>query len=346
MTLVFTAGDRFISADLFADALRRELADADLRFTALSLPWPHEPFRDVAGVKEASGSEEDVIATIGESELAVTQLAPFTRRVFEAAPRLRWLGVCRGGPVNVDLAAASEAGVQVSFAPGRNAQAAAEYAIGLILAVTRHIPLADRSLREGVWRGDFYSYENAGTEVCGSTVGLIGYGAIGSIVARVLKALGATVLVYDPYIGEERAAGDGVRLVELDELLASSSIVSLHARVTPQSRHLLNAERLALLPHGAFLVNMARGELLDYDPIPRMLADGRLGGVAFDVYDVEPPPADWALLGMDNAVTTPHLAGATRQTAHRAAAIVAAEAGRFLRGEPLQHPANSVGVTK
>src|SRR5690606_15752605 len=133
------------------------------------------------------------------------------------------------------------------------------------------------------------------------------------------------------------AAADGVELVGLEELLRRSAVVSLHARLTPETRHLLNAENLALLPRGAVLVNSARGGLLDYAPLPGLLQSGQLGALALDVYDIEPPPADWPLHGAPNVITTPHLAGATRQTAHRAAAISAGEVARYLHGEPLRH---------
>ncbi len=128
--------------------------------------------------------------------------------------------------------------------------------------------------------------------------------------------------------------------VELDELLRRSSVESLHARLTPETHHLIDATKLGLLPEGAVLVNSARGGLLDYAPLPELLRSGRLGALALDVHDIEPPPADWPLHDAPNVVTAPHLAGATRQTAHRAAAITAAEAGRFVRGEKLAHPAN------
>lgn len=338
---ILAAGDEFVSERLLADAVREAAGHAEsLEFTTLHAPWPVEPFGPVGGVDEASGTEDEVIAALAGAEVAVTQMAPFTERVIKGASDLKQISVCRGGPVNVDIPAATEAGVAVCFAPGRNAAAAAEFAVGLMLAALRRIPSADAELKAGTWRGDYYSYPNAGIELEGATVGLVGYGAIGSIVARVLRAFGATVLVADPYTDPARAEADGVRLVELDELLRSSSVVSLHARLTAETRHIIDAEKLALLPHGAVLVNSARGGLLDYEPLPGLLRSGALGALALDVYDVEPPPADWPLSGAPNVITTPHLAGATRQTAHRAAAIVAADVARYLRGERPVHLAN------
>lgn len=343
---VLAAGDHFVAPDLFTAALRAEPGvPADLDVAHLTSGWPTEPFGPVGAgdsvVDEASGTEDELIDALEGARLCLTQMAPFTARVFAARPELEMVAVCRGGPVNVDLDAADHAGVAVAQAPGRNAAAAAEYAVAMILAAARHVPYADAELRDGRWRGDLYAYDRAGLELAGATAGLVGYGAIGRIVARVLRAFGAEVLVADPYTDAATAAADGVRLVALDELLRASSVVSLHARLTDETRGLIGARELALLPHGAVLVNTARGGLLDHGPLPDALRSGRLGALAVDVYDVEPPPEDWPLRGLPTVVATPHLAGATRQTAHRAAAIAAGEAGRFLRGEPLAHPANA-----
>ncbi|MFR9731727.1 2-hydroxyacid dehydrogenase [Saccharopolyspora sp. MS10] len=340
MTKVLAAGDRFVDPQLFVTALTERAAGHELTFSTLTTGWPVEPFGPVGGVREASGTEQQVLEALGEAEVLATQMAPVTAEVIGKSPNLRFVGVARGGPVNVDLPAATEAGVVVSYAPARNAAAAAEFAIGLILAALRRISDSDAELKSGNWRGDYYAYENAGVELEGSTVGLVGYGAIGRIVARVLRAFGAHVLVADPFAGRDEADRDGVRLVELDDLLRASSVVSLHARLTPETEHLIDAGKLALLPEGAVLVNSARGGLLDYAPLPGLLRSGRLGGLALDVYDVEPPPADWPLFDAPNVITTPHLAGATRRTADRAAAIVADDVALFLDGERPRHVAN------
>ncbi|GHJ37532.1 hypothetical protein Sm713_31410 [Streptomyces sp. TS71-3] len=161
-----------------------------------------------------------------------------------------------------------------------------------------------------------------------------------------LRAFGARVLVADPYTDPAKAAADGVEPVALDELMRRSPVVSLHARLTAETHHLVNADNLRLLPPGAVLVNSARSGLLDYAPLPELLESGRLGALALDVYDIEPPPSNWPLLSAPNVVTTPHLAGATRQTAHRAARMSAGEAARHLRGEPLRWVANPDVRTK
>lgn len=335
------AGDAFVTPELFIEALTLRVGDAlPLRFQKYLMPWPYEPFGTVGTVHEASGTVGDLVEAIGDATVALTQLGPFTQEVFDACPKIRFIGVCRGGPVNIDLRAATAAGVMVTYAPARNAQAAAEFTIGHMIAAMRRIASAHTELAVGTWRGDYYSLGNAGLELAGETVGLVGYGAIGRIVSRVLRAFGAVVLTFDPYADPAEIEQDGVELVELDDLLRRSAVVSLHARLTTETHHLLNASNLGLLRPGAILVNCARGGLLDYEPLPAMLEDGRLGALALDVYDIEPPPPDWPLFGSPNLVLSPHLAGATRQTAERAAQIVADDAARFLQGQTPRFVAN------
>jgi D-3-phosphoglycerate dehydrogenase len=340
MTHVLVAGDHFVLPSLFIDAIKAKSHSHNPTFSELVLPWPLTPFGQIGNVQEASGSIQGTIDALQSAEIAVTQMAPFTAEVFARAPGLKMIGVSRGGPVNIDLKAATEAGVIVSYAPGRNAQAAAEFTIGLMLAAMRRITKGDSELHLGTWRGDFYTYENAGIELAGSTIGLIGYGAIGSIVARVLIAFGAQVVVYDPYANAERLSADGTEQVELSDLLKRSSVVSLHARLTEETRHILNTDNLKLLPKGAVLINSARGGLLDYSSLPHLLRSGALGAVALDVYEIEPPTVDWPLLNMPNVVLAPHLGGATRQTAARAAEIIAGEVDLYLNEKTPQFVAN------
>jgi len=340
VTKILCAGDFFVLPELFENAIRERMPSHSFEFTHIKTQWPMEPFRDIDGVFEASGNVSELIEKLQGVEIAATHLAPFSAEVFKNAPNLKMVGVCRGGPVNIDVNAATEAGVLISYAPGRNAQAAAEFAIALMLAAMRRITRGDADLHKGIWRGDFYSYEKTGIEISGSTVGLIGYGAIGKIVAKILIAMGAHVIVFDPYTNKALMAADGVESVELDYLLKNSSVVSLHARLTSDSKHILSEENMKLLPEGAVIVNSARGGLMDYKPLPDLLRSGRIGALALDVYDVEPPPNDWPLLGIENVVLAPHLAGATKQTAWRAANIIADEIELFLDGRVPQFVAN------
>ncbi|MGC5020311.1 2-hydroxyacid dehydrogenase [Micromonospora sp. DT47] len=324
---VLVVGDHFVTPQLMADALRNRLGDR-VEISSLTLPWPHTPFGPVGEVDEASGDEDELIAAVAGVEVVVTQMAPFTARVLAATDALRLLVVCRGGPVNVNLAAAAERGVLVRSTPGRNAVAAAEHTVALLLAALRRIPQTHTGVRAGEWRSDLYALDAVGSELAGTTVGLVGYGAIGRRVGRILRAFDAEVLVHDPYADLDSL--DGVRAVGLDELLDRASVVSLHARLTPDTRAMIGAKELARLPQGAVLVNTARGGLLDYDAVVEALESGRLGAAAFDVFDAEPLPAGSRLRTAPNVVLTPHLAGATRQTAERAATLAADEVVAYL----------------
>jgi D-3-phosphoglycerate dehydrogenase len=335
-TRVLAAGDHFVLNRLLIDALREQVA-GDLEFAELTLDWPLVPFGRVAEVDEASGTEEQLIDALGDAEICVTQMAPLTRRVIEASPSLKLIGIGRGGPVNANLRAAAEHGVAVSCAPGRNAGATAEHTLGMILAAARRIPQTHAELAAGRWRSDYYRYDDVGTELRGSTVGLVGGGAVGHRVAELLAAFGAHVLLHDPYVTESAVA----ELVTLDELLSRAQVVTLHARVTPETTGMIGAPQLAAMPAGAIVVNCARGALLDYDAVCDAIDGGHLFGAAFDVFPEEPIPAGSRLLTTPGVVLTPHLAGASRQTAANAARILAEDVGHYLRGEPLAHPARA-----
>ncbi|MET9451758.1 2-hydroxyacid dehydrogenase [Streptomyces cinerochromogenes] len=342
-TTVLAAGDHFVLPQLLARELRAAVPDpAALDVRELELPWPHTPFGKVAEVDEASGTEEQMIEALRGARICVTQMAPLTERILEACPDLELFCVSRGGPVNANLEAASRHGVRVCYAPGRNAVATAEHTLALILAAARRVADVHTDLKRALWRGDYYDYANCGIEIDGATVGLVGFGAIGSRVARVLAAMGATVLVHDPYV-DPRAVEGIAELVPLDELLHRSRIVSLHARVTDETRGMIGREQIAAMPPGSVLVNCARGVLVDYDAVCEALDSGQLAGAGFDVYPTEPVPAGARLLSAPGVVLTPHIAGASREVAHKAARIVAAEVGRHLRGEPLAHCANPAG---
>jgi D-3-phosphoglycerate dehydrogenase / 2-oxoglutarate reductase len=344
MTRVLAAGDHFVLTELLVEALAREVPDG-LEISELTLGWPTEPFGRVAEVDEASGSEDQMIEALRGVEVCVTQMAPLTEKVLDASPDLRLFCISRGGPVNANIAAATEHGVAVTYAPGRNATATAEQSVGMLIATTRRIPQTHADLSGGTWRGDYYRYDAVGPELENSTVGVIGYGAIGSRVARILAGFGANVLAHDPYLAPEAFAA-GVEQVELDELLSRSRFVTLHARVTPDNKKMIGAAQIALIQPGSVLVNCARGALLDYDAVCDALDSGHLFGAAFDVFAEEPIPAGSRLLTTPNLVMTPHLAGGSKETAQRAATIVASDVGRYLRGEEIANCANPEALRK
>jgi len=336
---VLAAGDGFILPSLFANAVRSSVRGAEVR--ELEFSWPDVPFGDVAEVSEASGTEDQLIEALAGCSSLVTQLAPVTRRVLENSPDLKFVGVSRGGPTNVNLDSARDHGVVVVNAPGRNAIATAEMTVGLMLAVTRGIPAAHAGLAAHRWHGELYRFDQTGTEIEGSTIGMVGFGAVGRIVARILVAMGAMVLVYDPFV-EPASLEHGATLVDdLDELFTLSNILTVHARLTAETQGIVSAARIAVMPHGAFVINAARGPLVDYDAVVDALVSGQLAGAAFDVFPDEPVNFEhplFELIGVGaNIVVTPHIAGASQQVAQRAASIVADELARHLGGAELRY---------
>ncbi|MFC7844979.1 NAD(P)-dependent oxidoreductase [Streptomyces sp. NPDC057382] len=332
---VVAAGDPLVLPALITQAVRHEVERAEV--TELRLAPPPQPAGPAAGAPDACDAEEAVIEALAGAQVLVTQVGPVTGKVLAACPDLRLVVVCRGGPVDVDLDAAKARDVRVCHTPGHDAAATAEFTVGMMLAALRRIPQAHEELvRQAGWEDAAYrTYERGGLELEDLAVGLVGYGAVGSRVARVLCAFGARVMVHDPYVHGEI---HGLRLTSLDDLLRRSRVITLHARLTPRTRGLIGARELALLPHGAVVVNVARGPLLDEDALCDALAGGQVAAAALDTCERAPLPAGSRLLGFpERVVLTPRVGGVSRAAAEKAARLAAEEVGRWVRGEPLAH---------
>ena len=336
---VVCAGDRFIRAAAFAEEVRRVLGD-DVEVVEHQSEWPDVPFGPVDDVKEAAGDADELGELLAGADVLLTHLAPVTAAVLDRATKLRVVGVTRGGPVNVDLPAASRVGVPVVFLPGRNLSAVAEFAVGVMIALPRGIAAASRSLAGGTWDSQWFRHDRTGPELSACTVGLVGAGAVGLRVAELLAGFGSRVLAHDPYADPAELERRGIVAVTFEELLAGSDVVSLHARLTDDTRHLMDADAFAQMRPGAYLVNTARGELVDQAALLAALESGHLGGVATDVFHPEPPDPDDPLLARDDVLATPHLAGSSRQVAELSVRRVVAEVAGFLRQGTLEHCAN------
>ena len=336
---VLCAGDRFIRGEAIAEEVRRRLGE-DVRVLVHESAWPDEPFREVDGVREAAGEVAELAEKVVEADVLLTHLAPVSRSVLEAGRSLRVVGVTRGGPVNVDLPAATERGVPVVFLPGRNLSAVAEFTIGVMIALPRGIATSAATLSQGTWDSRWFRFEETGPELSACTVGLVGAGAVGLRVAELLAAFGTRVLAHDPFADDDSLRERGIEPVSLPDLLAASDIVSLHARLTEETRHLLDAGTIAQMKRGAYLVNTARGELVDRAAVLAALESGQLGGLATDVFDPEPPAPDDPLLSRPDVLPTPHLAGSSRQVATQSVRRVVEEVAHFLADGTLEHCAN------
>ncbi len=338
-------GDRFMLSHAFESAIRERCRLHELSFCTHDLPWPDEPMchgyaeEGLDGLKEYMGDTNEIVALTGKAEVLVTHLAPLSAGMMDRLPQLKCVAVSRGGPVNIDMNAARIRGIRVVNAPGRNASAVAEFTIGAIIAETRMITRGHDALRRGKWRGDLYRADLTGQELSEMTVGVIGYGAIGSRVVRLLKVFGCRILVCDPYV--QLSAGDlrdGVIQTSLDRLLAESDVVTLHPRVSAETAKMMNAESLSLMKRGAYLVNTARGPLVDYAALLAALKSGHLRGAMLETFDIEPLPEDSPWFELPNVTLTPHIAGASVKTVSYAAGLVAEEVRRYLDDEAPLNP--------
>jgi len=276
--------------------------------------------------------EEELIKIIPDFEgLVVRSQTKVTPAVFEAAKNLKVVGRAGVGIDNVDVEAATKHGVIVMNAPGGNTISTAEHAFSLMLSVARNIPQANSSMKEGRW--DRKKFE--GVELYEKTLAILGMGRIGTEVARRAIAFGMKVLAYDPYISASKAKSLQVEVVEkIDDLLPRADFITVHMPLTDETMHMIGAKQLPLLKKGVRIVNCARGGLIDEDVLAEGLRSGQIAGAALDVFEVEPPTAEWPHRSIDTLVLTPHL-GASTAEAQVLVGIEIAEAVRatLLQGE-------------
>jgi D-3-phosphoglycerate dehydrogenase len=245
-------------------------------------------------------SSPELLPLLEEVDGCIAGLDQIDTAVIEAAKRLQVIARYGVGVDRVDVKAATRKGIVVTNTPGANSVAVAELAIGLMLALGRRICPANQATRSGEWP----RYSGVGLK--GKAVGLVGFGAIGREVGSRLKAFGCRIVVSDPYVGSDCAETHGVHLVSLEELLAASDFVSLHASLNPSTSGMVNRAFLKKMKPGAFVVNTARGELMDEEALRDALERGHLRGAALDCFKKEPPPPDHPLLRLPQVIVTPH----------------------------------------
>jgi len=304
-------------------------ADDALEALKALLPVAYESWGDTRRLY----APEELAERINREGIAVLIIeADFAfEEFFEAAPPLRFLGVCRQELNHVDLEAATRHGIVVVNTPARNAQAVAEHTLGLILAMVRRIPQADSYVKSLRWEDPVEPYLSMrGTELYGKTLGIIGLGAIGRRVARLGRGMGMRVLAYDPYLGTPGQRVRGAQLASLEALLRVSHFVTLHVPASSDTENLLDARRIGLMRPGALLVNTSSYAAVDEAALVDALRSGRLGGAAFDVHQSHPIPPTSPLLALENVVLTPHIGGATEESV----------VGRFRQGLRPRHLAN------
>jgi len=275
------------------------------------------------------------------AEVLVASMAPLADSFLCALPQLVGLVRTGIGVDTVDLRAATELGIVVANVPDFCRDEVAEHTLGLIFAVTRKIARADRRVRQGQWRGLVQREILPLYRLRGRTLGLIGMGKIGGTVAQKAQALGMKVIASDPYLPPVEGKQLGVPLLSLEELLPQADIVSLHVPLTPETRHLINGRTLALMKPQAFLINVARGAIVDEAALEAALEEGRLAGVGLDVLEGEPPPASHLLFKFENVVFTSHFASCSVEAYADLRRQVSEQVAQILRGEFPSHLVNS-----
>lgn len=255
--------------------------------------------------------------------------------VIAQAKRLRVIARAGTGVDNVDVPAATERGIVVMNSPGANSVSVAEHTMALMLALARAVPAADAAMKKGVWD----KKRLTGAELRGKTLGVIGLGRVGQEVAIRAKAFGMAVIAHDPFISEQVATKLGIELLSVDDVCARSDYLTLHVPATPETRHLLDARRLALCKPGVRIINTARGELIDEDALAEAIERGHVGGAGLDVFQIEPPP-DGRLTRLSQIVATPHIAASTVEAQELVGTETATNVRDFLRDGVIRNAVN------
>lgn len=302
--------------------------------------------------------EDELIPLMKDKDILVTSYDKVTRKVIENSPRLKLIACTRTDPVNVDIAAAKERGIDVVYTPGRNSDSTAEFAVALILSIARNIPFAYAAIKDGsivsdepaeqkkdvtwsVVKGVSPYVKYKGVQLKNKTVGVVGYGAIGRRVSAILRGFGMYVLVYDPYVAELEVDEPGRKKVDFDTLVAESDFITCHLKVTPKTEGMFGAKQFKMMKKTAFFVNNSRGAVVNEKDLIEALRAKEIAGAALDVFENEPLHKDHPFVNgeLDNIVVTPHIGGATVDSIVNHTQIIVGEVKRFVNGEPLLYKA-------
>lgn len=277
----------------------------------------------------------------GADALIVRSAVTVNGNVLSAAPKLRVIGRAGVGVDNVDLPAATAAGVLVMNTPGGNAVSVAEHTLALMLSLARSIPAASASTKSGKWEKRKF----LGTELRGKTLGIVGLGSIGREVVKRAAAFEMRVIANDPYVNSQTAKDVGVELVDLPTLYAVSDYITLHTALTPDSNRMLSHEAFSKMKHGVRIINCARGELIDQEALREAMASGKVAGAALDVFEKEPPSPDDPFLAMETLVATPHIGGSTEEAQETVGVRIAEQIVEYLQNGAALHAVNLPALT-
>lgn len=322
-------GDMFLDEEAF----RKVLEPSGLFTSYTGFSWKKEldrtSTRALIRKIETQGSEAYKIegamkAAMADAEVIFTHLCPVGKALIEESNKLKYIVTARGGVENIAVEAAQKKGIKIIHCPMHNAYAVAELTIGMMICETRNIARANKALREGQWRE---SYPNSGhiLELRSSVVGLIGFGAIGRLVAERLQAFGTRILIHDPYVADEEITKLGYESVSKQALLAESDIVSLHGRIAPNDPPIIGKEEFAMMKKSSYLINTARAVLVDMEALEEALLEKQIMGAAIDVFLKEPLSKEDRITEIDNCTLSNHRGGDTIDSYNRSPELLLAQ---------------------
>jgi D-3-phosphoglycerate dehydrogenase len=295
-------------------------------------------------IKEYIGSPTQLVNAIDDADILVVNYAPITAEVIEAGRNLKLVGVTRGGPVNVDMEAATKRGILVINAPERTVEAVSDLTIGLMIAEARSIARAYHMLKTGkvlkINPRLFGDATISGVELSGKTLGIIGLGRIGKKVALRAEAFGMNVIAYDPYTTKEDAESVNAQLTDLNTLLKNSDFITIHVRYTKETEHMIGKEQFEMMKRTVYIINTSRGSVIDEKALFDILKSKMIAGAALDVVEKEPISPSNPLLELDNIIITPHIAGLTQEVPLKSAKIIVEELEKYINGEKLSRLVN------
>jgi D-3-phosphoglycerate dehydrogenase len=304
--------------------------------------WDNLQKRRLLIEKQGPSSEPvlpEIINAKEETEMLFILFAPVSQKAIGHLPNLRLIGAARAGLENIDVDAATRNNIIVHHIMGRNAEAVSDFTIGLLLSEIRNIARANHSILQGVWKKSFTNSEFI-PELNGKTVGIVGFGYIGQLVAKKLKGFDAQVFVYDPFISKDEADKFSVKIVSKEELFIKADFISLHTRLTEESKNLVSYKELSLMKPTSIIINTARAGLIDEDALFQALSNNQIAGAALDVFWTEPLPANSRWLQLDNVTLTSHLAGTTADALNNSPFLLINDVNRLLSGKSPQFIVN------
>ncbi len=296
-------------------------------------------FKDIELEVKTGLPPDQLMAALGDSVgLVVRSATKATKEIIAAGKSLRVIGRAGAGVDNIDVPAATERKILVLNTPGGNAEGAGEMAIALMFAMARQIPQADASMKKGVWDKKSFS----GTELFTKTLGLVGIGNVGGIVAKRAAGMGMKVIAYDPYASKDKAASIGITMAGLDDVLSKADFISIHTPRTDETKGMINAKAFDKMKTGVFFVNCARGGIVVEKDLIAALDSGKVKMAGVDVFDKE-PPENWDLAKHPKVIATPHLGASTAEAQIMVSVMIAQQMGKFLTTGEIVNAVNTVG---